>query len=272
MKTTNRSREELRFVTSAEQIAPYLEDLRSDTSSSVGDADSLEHTDDDSTQYRLNVPLVLPPATSALATAVAIAVPNIYEEYVNFIDLSILNPIVAACDCQRDQLIESEISERRIWMRYFLFYFYPFIRPAKWLVMTMFARRLRTILTNESCEWTHINAQFWFAPCSDSTNAWCPRYPEIVKPNHLIPLLLVHIESGASKLNEKVPEKLLPFKFSVQLHLSIPCVPLSSITHPLWIRLLNGAVAHSFRQSTRRCNAFVARFCEKFKVHSADEF
>lgn len=111
MKTANRSREELRFVTCAEQLAPYLEELQSDQSSSVGDVDSMEHTDDDSTHYQLSVPVVLPPATSALATAVAIALPNIYEEYVNFIDLSVLNPIVAACDCQRDELIESEISE-----------------------------------------------------------------------------------------------------------------------------------------------------------------
>lgn len=119
MKTANRSREELRFVTSAEQIAPYLEELRSDTSSSIGDGDSMEHIgDDDSTQFESIVPAALPPVTSALATAAAIALPNIYEEYVNFIDLSVLNPIVAACDCQRDQLIESEISEQSIYANF----------------------------------------------------------------------------------------------------------------------------------------------------------
>lgn len=122
MKTANRSREELRFVTSPEQIAPYLDELRSDSSSSIGDVDSLQQTDDDSTQYQLAVPMALPPATSA--TAAATALPNIYEEYVNFIDLSVLNPIVAACDCQRDELIESEISERTHLI---------FIRPVKWI-------------------------------------------------------------------------------------------------------------------------------------------
>lgn len=171
MKTTNRSREELRFVTSAEQIAPYLEDLRSDSSSSssssIGDADSLEHTDDDSMQFQLNVPVALPPATSALATAAAIAVPNIYEEYVNFIDLSVLNPIVAACDCQRDQLIESEISERRIWMRNFSFFsnfiFIHLFGPSNvwhfngWLkIMTMSARELDAALAIVTRQLTHI--------------------------------------------------------------------------------------------------------------------
>lgn len=100
MKTANRSRDELRFVTSVEQIAPYLEELQSDTSSSAGDIYSMEQIDDVDS---------MPPAPPT------IALPNIYEEYVNFIDLSVLNPIVAACDCQRDQLIESEISERSIY-------------------------------------------------------------------------------------------------------------------------------------------------------------
>lgn len=151
MKTANRSREELRFVTSAEQLAPYLEELQSDTSSSVGDADSMEHTDDDSTHYQLTVPVVLPPATSALATVAAIALPNIYEEYVNFIDLSVLNPIVAACDCQRDELIESEISERSIYANFLFSHdnlFYCPICAIKLAIFTIVAREFRAVLTN----------------------------------------------------------------------------------------------------------------------------
>lgn len=36
---------------------------------------------------------------------------NFIEEYVNFIDLSALNPLVDPADCQKDELIESEICE-----------------------------------------------------------------------------------------------------------------------------------------------------------------
>lgn len=140
MKTTGRSREELRFVTSAEQIAPYLEELQSETSSITGDADSMEHTDDDSTQYQLNLPMAFPPATSALTTAVSIPLPNIYEEYVNFIDLSVLNPIVAACDCQRDELIESEISEQSIYpnLNFLFIFFFVLLMPNGWMEQKSF--------------------------------------------------------------------------------------------------------------------------------------
>lgn len=36
---------------------------------------------------------------------------NFIEEYVNFIDLSALNPVIDPADCQNDDLIESEIRE-----------------------------------------------------------------------------------------------------------------------------------------------------------------
>lgn len=129
MKTTNRSRDELRFVTSIEQITPYLDELRSNVSGSdsstsssssgscsttMDDVDSLGHFDNDDDGggggggvVGLTVPVALPPATSAILATTTTA-PTIYDEYVNFIDLSVLNPIVAACDCQHDELIESE--------------------------------------------------------------------------------------------------------------------------------------------------------------------
>lgn len=100
MKASTRSRDELRFVTSVEQIVPFLNDLNTCSDENEIQQYSMEMN----VENQLNLPVVLPPSTSMR---------NIYEEYVNFIDLSVLNPIVDAATCQRDQLIESEISEQQ---------------------------------------------------------------------------------------------------------------------------------------------------------------
>lgn len=106
-------RKELRFVTSAEQMIPFLNRLRDTNPTNDSDSDSNDSTDynDDTskTNVQLNLPIV-PPTISAVTTSATI--PNIYEEYVNFIDLSVLNPIIDANHCQRDKLIESELSEQ----------------------------------------------------------------------------------------------------------------------------------------------------------------
>lgn len=122
---------ELRFVTSVEQITPFLNDLRT----SAPDEDNEDAYDDDDgdnedSENNLNKSngidsvlifnacdkniraVALPPAILGLATAAAAILPNIYDEYVNFIDLSVLNPLIDAAHCQKDQLIESEISEK----------------------------------------------------------------------------------------------------------------------------------------------------------------
>lgn len=113
------SSKELRFVTSAEQMLPFLDRIRGQSNDSDDPNDS--DTNDSgasnennvvaaSDNNNLTVPIVAP-KMSASNTSEALALPNIYEEYVNFIDLSVLNPIIDAKHCQRDRLIESEISE-----------------------------------------------------------------------------------------------------------------------------------------------------------------
>lgn len=115
------SRKELRFVTSVEQMVPFLDRIRevesndSDDQTASDDANDNNELNDNLVQLAndnnsLGVPLVAP-KISASATCETFAIPNIYEEYVNFIDLSVLNPIIDAKHCQRDRLIESEISE-----------------------------------------------------------------------------------------------------------------------------------------------------------------
>lgn len=90
---------ELRFVTSVEQIVPYLNEI---FDYQLDDDDGeLDDVQPDLEELEITI------TTSD-------AVPNIYEEYVNFIDLSVLNPIMDPADCQRDTLIESEICERII--------------------------------------------------------------------------------------------------------------------------------------------------------------
>lgn len=114
---------ELRFVTSVEQITPFLENLTTSTTDNESSENECEPFDGNDLEVqqiammnqlnendRITV-IAVPPAITGLATAAAAILPNIYNEYVNFIDLSILNPIVPARDCQKDQLIESEISE-----------------------------------------------------------------------------------------------------------------------------------------------------------------
>lgn len=109
---------ELRFVTSVEQITPFLEDLSTGSTDFENSDNEFDKNDIevqqivDQENWNCDIPIiVVPPAITGLATAAAAILPNIYDEYVNFIDLSILNPIVSAQDCQKDELIESEISE-----------------------------------------------------------------------------------------------------------------------------------------------------------------
>lgn len=116
-KSDKSSRKELRFVTSAEQMLPFLDRIReqsndSDDQTASDTTDSIELNDNNVVQTNDNstIPIVAP-KISASTTSEALAIPNIYEEYVNFIDLSVLNPIIDAKHCQRDTLIESEISE-----------------------------------------------------------------------------------------------------------------------------------------------------------------
>lgn len=119
---------ELRFVTSVEQITPFLENLTTSTTDNEDSENECEQFDNNDFEVQqiakinqtnekdsnCRVPIIaLPPAITGLATAAAAIVPNIYDEYVNFIDLSVLNPIISARDCQNDQLIESEISEQK---------------------------------------------------------------------------------------------------------------------------------------------------------------
>lgn len=107
---------ELRFVTSVEQMIPFLnrisESKRFNDDCDVLDASEPNEIDEISNQTNhLTTDIVVPLETTTIDTSAPNALPNIYEEYVNFIDLSVLNPIIDADTCQRDRLIESEISE-----------------------------------------------------------------------------------------------------------------------------------------------------------------
>lgn len=116
-KSFSPSSKELRFVTSAEQMIPFLDRIRNsnqyDNDQDASDTVEIDPSDEvsDTTNQLTNVVVAPPPAITTVATSASIALPNIYEEYVNFIDLSVLNPIIDATTCQRDSLIENEISE-----------------------------------------------------------------------------------------------------------------------------------------------------------------
>lgn len=122
------TRREQRFVISAEQMLPFLERIHDRSDDSDSHSDDISSEMEESTfpppKYENFARITIPPAISALATTASIALPNIYEEYVNFIDLSVLNPIIEAADCQRDQLIESEIRELRFDNNLNLFFFF----------------------------------------------------------------------------------------------------------------------------------------------------
>lgn len=112
------SAKELRFVTSPEQIVPFLDRIRdtkltndSDDQNDINE--NIDLTDELSKNGNELSNFLVPPEPTTFATSATNALPNIYEEYVNFIDLSVLNPIIDAAKCQRDRLIESEISEQR---------------------------------------------------------------------------------------------------------------------------------------------------------------
>lgn len=126
------SNKELRFVTSAEQMLPFLNRIRDmNQTNENGDDDQsdvineiIEPMSNDIisiTNNQLTNNILAPPTiTTVRATsATNLTLPNIYEEYVNFIDLSVLNPIMDAVNCQRDTLVESEISEPCFFNIYF---------------------------------------------------------------------------------------------------------------------------------------------------------
>lgn len=128
MDAINQSRKELRFVTSPEQMIPLLNRIR-DTKLNNDDSDdqnvpneNSEFFNDISKRANQLTTILVQPVLSTVATSAAIAIPNIYEEYVNFIDLSVLNPIIDAASCQRDRLVESEISEQRFSISLSLFF------------------------------------------------------------------------------------------------------------------------------------------------------
>lgn len=115
-------RKELRFVTSAEQMIPFLNRI-SDTNNENNDSgdqnacdtnESVDPLDENSKINKKRTTTLEQPAITAVATSECLILPNIYEEYVNFIDLSVLNPIIDATNCQPDVLTESEISELRV--------------------------------------------------------------------------------------------------------------------------------------------------------------
>lgn len=131
MKSSSKVRNELRIVTSVDQIIPYLFDLElennyNDDDDLYNDLEVEQYTnqiavEDDNKQKidknnmnnnNLLVPLTLQPVSSEQTITASTTTINIYDEYVNFIDLSVLNPIIDGNNCQRDQLIESEISEQ----------------------------------------------------------------------------------------------------------------------------------------------------------------
>lgn len=110
------SSKELRFVLSVEQMIPFLNRIsdskRFNDDRDVLDASEPNEIDEISDQTNhLTTDIVVPLETTTIDTSAPNALPNIYEEYVNFIDLSVLNPIIDADTCQKDRLIESEISE-----------------------------------------------------------------------------------------------------------------------------------------------------------------
>lgn len=110
------SSKELRFVISVEQMIPFLNRIsdskRFNDDRDVLDASEPNEIDETSDQTNhLTTDIVVPLETTTIDTSAPNALPNIYEEYVNFIDLSVLNPIIDADTCQKDRLIESEISE-----------------------------------------------------------------------------------------------------------------------------------------------------------------
>lgn len=115
-------RKELRFVTSAEQMIPFLNRIsatnnENNDSDDQNGSDTNESVDPSNENTKINkkrTTTLVQPGVTAVATSECLILPNIYEEYVNFIDLSVLNPIIDATNCQPDVLTESEISELRI--------------------------------------------------------------------------------------------------------------------------------------------------------------
>lgn len=92
---TREQKNATRFVTSIEQMVPYLEEIGI-------------YCDDDNELEDNNE---VPPANGNSVSDCS----YIYEEYVNFVDMSELNPIIEPWDClQKDVLNEDEmeLSER----------------------------------------------------------------------------------------------------------------------------------------------------------------
>lgn len=111
------STKETRFITHADQIKVQLENIQADKED---DSDYSENTpgstaldmDEDTCEH--NGEQTKPESDligKAESDQVVKAEWNCVVEYVNFIDLSQLNPFVDPIDCQPDGLIESEIRE-----------------------------------------------------------------------------------------------------------------------------------------------------------------
>lgn len=97
---------EQRFITSSEQMKVLLDNIRGDDEDDESDdSDCMsqdtvhempEHCEESEQTKRESDPIK--------------SDWNFVDEYVNFIDLSALNPMIDPADCQKDQLIESEIE------------------------------------------------------------------------------------------------------------------------------------------------------------------
>lgn len=89
-KKSKELRDATRYVTSVEQMVPYLEEIGIDCDAN-GDNDNDEDINGNG--------------------ALIYEFIEIHEEYVNYIDMSVLNPIVEPWDClQKDVLVEDEIE------------------------------------------------------------------------------------------------------------------------------------------------------------------
>lgn len=98
------STKEQRFVTSPEQMKTLLDHIMDDDDDSDDSDCTSENTVHEMAEHCVDL------QTKRESNAIK-SDWNHFDEYVNFIDMSALNPIIEPADCQKDELIESEISE-----------------------------------------------------------------------------------------------------------------------------------------------------------------
>lgn len=85
-KSFKELRDATRFVTSVEQMIPYLEEIGIDWDSADDEHEAVTPIDNGTHEFVI-----------------------IYEEYVNYVDMSVLNPLMEPWDClQKDVLIEDD--------------------------------------------------------------------------------------------------------------------------------------------------------------------